>query len=442
LLGSTDSFKKQLLRGGLGSFGLKLLSMLLAFLLSVLLARVLDPGDLGIYSFAYALIMMIAIPAQMGLPQLVIRETAVTQAQKKWTDLRGLWHWSTMVACLFSAVSVLVVIVVLIFYKTDLSPQKYKVLLWALPLIPLITLGNIRGAALKGLRHVVLGQLPESILRPALLLLSILMLILVLPDIDIDAVNTMTAHVVASLGAFIVGAYFLWKFRPEELILCSGVTYRSKFWLSAAFPLAFISGVQFIVGHTDILMLGLLRSDDEVAIYRIAAQVSLLISFGPQVLNVLLAPYIAKFCAQEDKNKLRKIVKISVLLGFFSTLLLALILAMFGKLFFSSVFGYVYQSSYFPSLILAGGFVLNAGFGPVGMILQMAGYEKEALIGVSVAAVLNIGLNLFLIPFYGTSGAAFSTAVSLAISHGILLFFVIKLLGLNSSIGSIFFEKA
>jgi len=431
---SENSLRGQLLRGGLGNIVLKLVSVLLAFLLSVLLARILGPKELGIYSFAYALIMIVAIPAQMGLPQLVVRETAITHTQKKWSQMRGLWRWSSMTACGFSLLSIFSVLLVMYITRVDFSSQRGATILWALPLIPLVALGNLRGSALKGLRHVVLGQLPETMLRPGLFVALIVLVQQLSTAKNMTTTTVMSLHICSSLIAFIFGAYLLFRLRPKEIINHRFFDCKYKYWTMAAFPLALVSGLQFIIRYTDILMLGVLGSNEEVGIYRIAVQVSLFASFGVQILSSLVAPYAASFYAKKDKIKLQKVIRISAVLGFLSVLSLTLIFTVFGKIFLSVFFGPAFQSSYYPLLILSGGLVLNAGLGPVGMLLQMTGYEKDTLIGVGTAATLNIVANFVLIPIYGSNGAAISTAISLVVSHGILLFLVFKRLGINGSI--------
>jgi len=102
LLGPSSSLRGRLIRGGLGSVALKLGSTALGFLLAILLARALGPEGYGVYAFVFAIVSLLAIPTQLGLPQLVVRETAKAQAAEEWGLMRGLWRWSTLAVWLFS----------------------------------------------------------------------------------------------------------------------------------------------------------------------------------------------------------------------------------------------------------------------------------------------------------------------------------------------------
>jgi len=103
LMGPAASLRGRLIRGGLGSLALKLGSTALGFLLAILLARTLGPEGYGVYAFVFAIVSLLAIPTQLGLPQLVVRETAKAQAAEQWGLMRGLWRWSTLAVWLFSS---------------------------------------------------------------------------------------------------------------------------------------------------------------------------------------------------------------------------------------------------------------------------------------------------------------------------------------------------
>ena len=97
-----DSLRVQLLRGGIGSLAVKATNAVLGFALAIVLARALGPEGYGVYSFALAIVMLAAIPAQVGVPQLVVRETAKAQAKEDWGLMRGLWRWANRAVIIFS----------------------------------------------------------------------------------------------------------------------------------------------------------------------------------------------------------------------------------------------------------------------------------------------------------------------------------------------------
>jgi len=91
-----------LARGGVGSLALKLLHAGLTLTVSVLLARFLGPVEYGIYAFAFAAVTLLAIPVQMGLPLLVVRETAAGRAREDPGLVNGIWRWSARIVLIGS----------------------------------------------------------------------------------------------------------------------------------------------------------------------------------------------------------------------------------------------------------------------------------------------------------------------------------------------------
>jgi O-antigen/teichoic acid export membrane protein len=70
----------------------------------------------------------------------------------------------------------------------------------------------------------------------------------------------------------------------------------------------------------------------------------------------------------------------------------------------------------------------------VGLILNMVGLERITALGVVVAAVINVFLNVLLIPFLGTLGAAVATSVSLIVWNVLLAIWLFKATGFVSTL--------
>ncbi|MCW4153898.1 oligosaccharide flippase family protein [Halomonas sp. 18H] len=423
--------KGQMLRGGISSIAVKITNTGLAFLLAVLLARALGPEGYGIYSFAFALVTVMAIPSQLGLPQLVIRETAKAQVNEQWGLLRGLWRWSSLAVWGFSSLIALAGLTGIWVFGDGMGDNQRLTILASLLLVPLVALGNLRGAALKGLYRVVLGQLPESVLRPATLM--ILVGIVWWFTAGVSPVVAMGLHVLAAVIAFIIGAVLLWCVRPSGLQVAPTPVYQSLEWLSSALPLAMIAGFQVINNQADIIMLGLFRTSEEVGVYKVVVSVSSLVIFGLQAVNMVVAPHFARLYAQSDIERLQQVVTISSRAILALALPTVLVFILFGDWLLTFVFGEEYSSGYEALIILASGQLMNAVFGSVGFLLSMTNYEKLALSAVTVAAIVNMFLNALLIPIFGISGAALSTAITLITWNSFMWVATRKKLGVNAS---------
>src|SRR5262245_13517383 len=83
-----------LTRGIIGTAGLRATQAMLTLLTAVVLARLLAPEGYGAYSFAIAIVAFLAIPSELGVPGLAVREIAVANARGDWPRMRAFIAWS------------------------------------------------------------------------------------------------------------------------------------------------------------------------------------------------------------------------------------------------------------------------------------------------------------------------------------------------------------
>jgi len=197
-------------------------------------------------------------------------------------------------------------------------------------------------------------------------------------------------------------------------------------------PLAFIGGMQLINQQASVLIQGFFLPDAQIGVYRVAAQVVVLASFGLQSVNMVVAPRFATFYTQGQKEKLQYLVTNSARVILVFNLFVTAGFVVLGQKFLHVVFGDSYAAAYIPLLVMLGGQVVNSAAGSVGTLLNMTGHENYTAAGMAVAALVNIALNLLLIPDWGIVGSAWATTISLVIWNGALWWAVHKKLGINS----------
>lgn len=426
-----EGLRGQLLRGGIGSIVVKTVAMSLSLAMTLALARLLGPEGFGIYSYVFALITMLAIPVQKGLPQLVVRETAQAHAEGEWSTLKGNWRWATVVAVVYSLVLAVLGGLMAFLLVDRFTEAQITTFTWGLVLVPVMVLAALRGAALQGLRHVVTGQLPDKVLRQGLLLVLVWGY-LFLGNV-LTPERTMAIHAVAAGLAFVGSAIILHKVVPGQISLCRA-NYQHRAWATAAVPLGLMASMMIINRQADILLLGLFVEEEQVGIYRVAAQGSMLVSFGLQAVNMVVAPQFARMYKKGNQERLQKLATMSSRAALASALPIALFYIFFGRWLLGSLVGEEYVSGTLPLVILTLGHVVNAGMGPVGYLLNMTGQEAVVTRNVGIAVMLNIIGNILLIPLLGMNGAATATAITFLIWNGLLAIALWKRLGINSTV--------
>ncbi len=83
-----------------------------------------------------------------------------------------------------------------------------------------------------------------------------------------------------------------------------------------------------------------------------------------------------------------------------------------GVFLIDFLYGSDYIKGYGPLLILMMGNFFNIAVGPVGILLSMTNHERITFKIMLLGGVVNIILNVVLIPFYGMYGAAISSLIS------------------------------
>ena len=413
-------------RGGLG-LAIKVLGVGLSFLVTVVLVRVIGAEAFGAYAFAFAIVSLLAIPVQAGLPPLVVRETARAHAAQDWDRMKGLWSWAGRVVLVMSVPITAVTALVLLAGPADLlSEARRAAILAGLVLIPVVAANQVRGAALRGLKMTVLGQAPDQVVRPALIIL----LALAVP-VTLSAAGAILVHAAAAGIAFAAGMLALFLRQPAEVRAARPDRNQGGAWLRALLPFSLIAGIQLLLQNMDVVLLGIFHTDEAVAVYRVAFTVANLVAIGLTALVLVLQPFIAEAAGRQDWKRIELLASGSAVAISAVTLPAALFLLVFGRPLLEGVMGPEFVRSYLPMMILVAGHVSNAVFGAVIMVLNMSGHERRTVWGLGATVLVHLGLSLLLIPAHGAVGAAIATAISLTLRNLLIWYLVRRTLGID-----------
>jgi O-antigen/teichoic acid export membrane protein len=419
-----EGLAAQLVRGAAGTGGLGIASKFLSLLAAIVLSRSLGSEGYGHYAFAIAAVAFIAVPAQLGLPRMVMREVAAMHARADWGLLKGLRRRAVQIAATTSVLGAVVLGGGLLLAGdriAALDPHVFSIALLLLPLqVGIFLLGNI----LCGLRLVVRGTWPTSVFQPALFVLLVYLM-----ASGMTAERAVALNVLATLIGLVVSAWLLGRCWPAEAKAATP-EYRTREWIDGMLPFALIAGLGLLNQKTDIVMLGLLTSAENVGAYNIAYQGALLVSFPLIACNAVLAPNVARLHAQGDHARLQRLLTSATLVVSLAAAAAVLVLVVAGRWLIDGLFGEEFAAAYPALVILAVGQLVNAWAGSVGMFLSMTGHEKDTLKGLAAAALLNLVLNILLIPPFGMVGAAGATALSMVMWNIVLAVLLNRRLGL------------
>lgn len=189
-----------------------------------------------------------------------------------------------------------------------------------------------------------------------------------------------------------------------------------KAYLMYSLPLILATMMSTLINKVDILMLGNMTSNTEVGIYQITIQVSNVVSVLLVVFNTVFAPQIAKLFHQEKISELKKLyINATRFLAAFSLITTSILLV--GSEFILSIFGSEFVDGQKSLIIRSIGQFVNVAVGGVWFMLSMTGKPKFQMYANIIAFVINIVINLILIPLYGINGAAFASMITIIFTN-------------------------
>lgn len=433
LLGQQGGLRRHLARAAGGSAVLALSSKLLMLMTTVVLARRMGAESYGVYATAMAMVALLSVPTALGLPTLTVRLVASYRAQGQWALMRGFLVRSNQVVFLLSVFIATIAAFVLTSVGSHFDPTEPSANLLALALIPLMGLSALRSAALRGLHHVVLGQLSDSLIMPGVFLALIFVWSTASGDAEALSPETaITARIIAVVAAYLIGAWILLHRLPTSLRAVTS-RYEVKQWARSAAPLLFMGGMSVINTQTDVLMLAAIKGNEAAGVYQAAARGADLVAFSLMVINMAIQPSISRLYATGQSSRLQRLITAAARGALAFALPVALALIVLGKPILSLIFGNEFERGATALGILCCGQIINAAAGSVGQILNMTGHERDSAFGFTIGAATNFVLNLLLIPIWGLEGAALATTISLCVWNIILARLVRKRTGLSST---------
>jgi O-antigen/teichoic acid export membrane protein len=417
-------------RGAGAVFGIQVASFLLRYLVHLGLARWMGASEYGMYAFVLSMTAILAIAAKLGFPTAVLRFVSEYREESDWERLRGIvqgtWAITLAVGLAVAAAAYAVVEGLHRFGYID-HPLPLQIGVWLIPLLGLVTLQK---ETIRGLERMVLAYAPSYIGRRVLVLLSVGGTYLWFGSVDSPTALLLTAGVLV----VIVGGQALagWRQLPPSAREASP-TYETQTWFRVAWPLLLVASFNVLLNQTDIFLLGVLRTSEEVGFYNVALKTGTIVTFLLTGINAIAAPRIARIYRNGDMDRMQRLVSMVAHLSFWPSLLGSMVLIAISAPFLR-LFGPEFTAGQAALIILVIGKLINAGAGSVGYLMNMTGHQDESARVFAWSAGANVLFNLALIPFFGIEGAAVATASTAALWNVWLCILVKRRMGITSHV--------
>ena len=419
-----DKHLNELVKGSIGFLILKIIGIGLSYIFLYLVMRWYDAAIWGIFSIAVAVARISWIVGRMGLDSALVRFTAEYAVRGKQDLVRRLYWRGLAISVPLS----LVITVLLYFGAPFLALHVFKNpgYTYALRLMALITLPGtlifVNAAALRGLKRI---SSHSFLINAAQFLFGIILLFLGRGYFE-RSTAPVNAFAIATVISVVV-SFFFGRIGEKAGKLQPGAEDAIRTWplLKVAFPMLLTGCYSFLLNQTGVLALGILGTQTDVGIFNAVYKVGTLLTFTLTAINSIGAAKFSECHSLGDKKGFEQITHYSTRLIFWTTFPLAVIFIALPQPILN-LFGKEVKTGTLALVILTVGFFVNAVSGPVGTILNMTGYQVVYQNIVLVAALINIGLNILLIPRYGINGAAIANTVSMIVWNIICVIYIKK----------------
>lgn len=382
----------------------------LKFVLFVYVARILGATEYGKFTFALAFIGLFTIFADIGLSQIITREFAREKEKER--------EFSAILSLkIFLSLGTLILILVGSFFITP-DPLIQKVI-WILALCILIESFFSTIFAFLQARQKMEYQSLASMLETLLTVGAGLFILFYFPSVQNLSYSYLFA---ASITLIFILIFFHFKIQRLFLSLNKSIWQR---FLSMSWPLALAGVAGVIFNQTDSVMLGYFGQITQTGWYNAAYRVIGVTLIPTGLIATSFFPVLSKYF-KESKEKLQKIWDYYMELMIF----LAIPLTIGGIVLAPKIIDFIYGQDYTSAvlafqilIIMAGIAFLNTPF----YDLMIVSNQQAKIFWISLSgAIINVILNLILIPKFSLYGAAVATIIT-----QLLIFFLLVKLTLK-----------
>ena len=406
------------------SFAMRCVSVLIAFGFNLVIARKLPIKEAGLFFLALSFVEILLMVALFGFQQTQVRFISSFKAENNWKGINGIYKTSRSLVFISGCVLALLLFALSSFIASRLlnKPELETVLQFLAPSILLAALMRLNGFSFQALGHV------GKFIFFSNCFLQLCLSLILLFNLSNSAIETAKYYSISSFVGFLI-VTTLWFTNKNTQWL--GVKHYSisTLWQSC-FPLWVASLVGLAINYSGQLISGVLLSSKEVAIYTTALKTALLISFILGTINLVIVPKFAALYKQKQYQQLKHTALKSTKIMLLFALPVTLFMLVFAE-YLMWLFGAQYKEGANLLRILIVGQFINVATGSVGGLLAMTGHEKDIRNLVFINGPIAIGLAATLIPLFGLTGAAISTALALSLQNLLAVRMVKKRLGFS-----------
>lgn len=403
---STISGFKKYLSNTAWMFGGRIFRLGITFVVGVFVARYLGPEQFGQFNFVISLVMLFSIIGTLGLNHLMIREFA------RDPSCAGKYLGTASVLKLGGGV---VAMILLFITMSQMKLGRENIILISIYSLTLIFQGfnilSVYFEAMVNARYLVWAESFQILIFAAFKISAIYFHKSVLWFVAIQASEWLliSAFMLIIYMKVEKGSFSTWRFKTDV----------AKQLLYESWPFIFAGAATLIYQRIDQVMLRQMVSSEEVGYYAVATRFAVFLGVIPILLVRSLTPSLVGAKKKSISLFLKRYQLLNDLV-FWSTLAMTICIVIGAGWLITMLFGECYtRSSDILTILVWKGIFTAMGIAS-GQYILLTGLQKFVPLRQGLGCILNIGLNIWLIPIMGAVGAAWASLAASALA----LFFI------------------
>lgn len=391
-------------------------SILASFVLTVVVARLLDPESAGSFFLWFTTLAVIATFGRFGTDNLALKIAARRDG--------GTQHeliFAAVVAAFASIVAIIVVAALLIAFTFELPGVELNWMLIVLSSVIPQVFAVFAGAVLRAYGRLAIGTIAELGSIPTLTTVGIVALQLC------GVLDIVTALLVLTVASWVSGAWAVLAMTATvpsgaEAPIAAPVVSLGAFIRHHGRALVAMMGTSllfYVLTWAPVYVLSIAGSLSEVTYYTAALRLANLMTLVPAIQVSYLAPAFARLFHRQEVTDLNALTQRAVRQAAGVLMLPAIVLTIGAGWIVTVVYGAGLDEAVGPLVILALGTYAVVLFGHVNQLMLLCDLESRALILNGVLVVLWATVGLWVADRAGSLGVAvFSAAVGIVYSAG------------------------
>lgn len=399
------------------------LSKVLGFLLTLVFTHQFTTSSYGLYAYAMLVVAVFGLFSDVGSRRSLARflSDPSYDSNTKGEMVSGAL---TVASVIGFALSILLYVAAPSIATTTLGDSDFvPVLRVVAPLLAIQALLKTVLGALQGFKEIHRLIAFEQVLRPGLRLCFVVVAVLT----GIGFVRTVAMIPLATAFLLVLAAAALLATRRISVRVPRATTLYEYFRHAVPISLANIETI--VYNQLDVLLIGIVLAASDVAVYKVASLVSALITLPLLGSTQLFGPTAVNLYAQNQLEQLSDTYATITKWVLGVALLAAAGIAVYRSTILG-LFGSEYRAGSVVILLLLGAQAANAAAGPANQLLGMTDNQYLVLLNNVVFGVVNLCMNLYLLPRFGIVGAATATGVTIAALNVVRVFEVAHVEGI------------